>query len=71
MAKAKNSVDGTVEKLAKIADELQKLHQGKTMVVFEMDAEQYENAAKQMKVKENQRVQSTASFRCHFVVQWF
>ncbi len=55
MAKAKNSVDGTVEKLAKIADELQKLHQGKTMVVFEMDAEQYENAAKQMKVKDSQR----------------
>lgn len=55
MAKAKNSVDRTVEKLAEIADKLQELHPGKIMVVFEMGEEQYENAAKAMKVKESNR----------------
>lgn len=55
MAKAKNSVDGTVEKLAKIANDLQNLHPGKIMVVFEMGSDEYENAAKTMKVKDANR----------------
>jgi hypothetical protein len=55
MAKAKNSVDRTVEKLAEIADKLQELHPGKIMVVFEMEEDQYQNAAKVMKVKESNR----------------
>jgi len=55
MAKTKNSVDGTVEKLAQIANDLQKLHDGKMMVVFEMNADQFENAAKKMKVKDANR----------------
>ena len=46
MAKAKNRTDGTIEKLANIADSLQQLHQGKIMVVFEMDSDQYKNACK-------------------------
>lgn len=55
MAKAKNSVDRTVEKLAEIADKLQELHPGKIMVVFEMEDDQYKNAAKAMNVKESNR----------------
>jgi KaiC/GvpD/RAD55 family RecA-like ATPase len=55
MAKSKNSVDGTVNKLAEIADKLQELHQGKTMVVFEMDQDQYDAATKAMKVKDSNR----------------
>lgn len=55
MAKAKNSVDRTVEKLAEIADKLQEVHPGKMMVVFEMDEDQYRNAAKVMKVKDSNR----------------
>ena len=55
MAKAKNRTDGTIEKLAKIADSLQQLHQGKIMVVFEMDSEQYKNACEKMKVEDASR----------------
>jgi len=55
MAKAKNSVDRTVEKLAEIADKLQTLHPGKIMVVFEMDEDAYENACKVMKVNDSNR----------------
>jgi hypothetical protein len=55
MAKTKNSVDRTVEQLAEIADKMQQLHEGKAMVVFEMNESQYENAAKKMKVKDSNR----------------
>jgi hypothetical protein len=55
MAKAKNRTDGTIEKLANIADSLQQLHQGKIMVVFEMDSDQYKNACEKMKVQDASR----------------
>jgi len=41
MAKAKNRDFGTVEKLALLADSMQKLFKGKSMIVFELKEPEY------------------------------
>lgn len=55
MAKAKTSSDGSIEKLAEIADKLQNLHKGKMMVIFEMNKEQFQQAAKKMEVSDKNK----------------
>lgn len=55
MAKAKTSADGSIEKLAEIADKLQNLHKGKMMVIFEMNKEQFQQAAKKMEVNDKNK----------------
>ena len=49
MAKAKNRDYGTVEKLALIADSMQKLFSGKSLIVFELKEPEYRNVMEHFK----------------------
>lgn len=41
MAENQKSIDGSLEKLAEIADNVQNLYKGRTTVVFELNKEEY------------------------------
>lgn len=43
MAENKNDNFGTLEKLALLADSVQELFKGETMIVFELEKEEYSN----------------------------
>jgi len=49
MAKAKNRDFGTVEKLALLADSMQKLFKGKSMIVFELKEPEYRSVMENFK----------------------
>ena len=49
MAKAKNRDFGTVEKLALLADSMQKLFKGKSLVVFELKEREYRDVMENFK----------------------
>jgi len=49
MAKAKDRDFGTVEKLALLADSMQKLFKGKSMIVFELKEPEYRSVMENFK----------------------
>jgi hypothetical protein len=49
MAKAKNRDFGTIEKLALLADSMQKLFKGKSLVVFELKEPEYRDVMENFK----------------------
>ena len=49
MAKAKKREFGTVEKLALLADSMQKLFKGKSMIVFELKEPEYRSVMENFK----------------------
>ena len=49
MAKAKDRDFGTIEKLALLADSMQKLFKGKSLVVFELNEREYRDVMENFK----------------------